>query len=107
MMEENKELGIPWDGDGIGDNVDGEVFDGEQKDAEVKVKVKKAKKEVETLSVDFDALLPHIGEMGRYQMVNNFLIFLQLRISKFCSTTFSPTFFDYRKFGPLLLMVLA
>ena len=83
MMEDNKESGmnpkesIPWDGDGIGDNVvDGEVFDGEQKVLQfavaegAKVKVKKAKKEVETLSVDFDALLPHIGEMGRYQMVN-------------------------------------
>ena len=66
MEDNNKESGIPWDGDG--DNV---------VDGEVKVKVKKAKKEVETLSVDFDALLPHIGEMGRYQMVNNFLIFLQ------------------------------
>ena len=58
MEDNNKESGIPWDGDG--DNV---------VDGEVKVKVKKAKKEVETLSVDFDALLPHIGEMGRYQMV--------------------------------------
>ena len=70
MMEDNnKESGIPWDGDG--DNV---------VDGEVKVKVKKAKKEVETLSVDFDALLPHIGEMGRYQMVkqpslNHFLLY--------------------------------
>ena len=29
----------------------------------------KKKNQVQTLSVDFDALLPHIGEMGRYQMV--------------------------------------
>jgi len=41
------------------------VFDQDQSGAG---KAKK-KDKVQTLSVDFDALLPHIGEMGRYQMV--------------------------------------
>ena len=31
-------------------------------------KAKKKSPKVQTLSVDFDALLPHIGEMGRYQV---------------------------------------
>ncbi len=38
--------------------------------SKAKQKGNKAKEsKVQTLSVDFDALLPHIGEMGRYQMV--------------------------------------
>ena len=40
------------------------VFDQDQSGAG---KAKK-KDKVQTLSVDFDALLPHIGEMGRYQV---------------------------------------
>ena len=43
------------------------VFDQDQDQATGKAR-KKSSGEVQTLSVDFDALLPHIGEMGRYQV---------------------------------------
>ena len=43
------------------------VFDQDQDQATGKAR-KKSSGEVQTLSVDFDAMLPHIGEMGRYQV---------------------------------------
>merc|ERR1719331_1395883 len=43
------------------------VFDQDQDQATGKAR-KKSSGEVQTLSVDFDALLPHVGEMGRYQL---------------------------------------
>ena len=58
MMEGNSEYSIPWD--------DGPeaMTDDEGLEIEVKVKVKDGKKDkVQTLSVDFDALLPHIGKL--------------------------------------------
>ena len=59
MMEGNSEYSIPWD-----DGPEAEMTDDEGLEIEVKVKVKDGKKDkVQTLSVDFDALLPHIGKV--------------------------------------------
>jgi hypothetical protein len=63
-------------------------------------KNKKVKKEVQTLSVDFDALLPHIGEMGRYQMILYLLMCIPATLpAAFLAfnqvqSTFSSSFFS-------------
>ena len=50
------------------------VFDQDQTTG----KAKKKGGEVQTLSVDFDALLPHIGEMGRYQVYTCLLQYIAI-----------------------------